>query len=325
MNLDDMAPLTSSHEPQVARHVLMVRPVRFASNPTTLATNHFQMRDGEMCAINIQRQALTEFDGMVQKLRDVGISVFVYNDTLDPHTPDSLFANNWVSFHCDGTLVIYPLLASNRNDEIRPDIIHKLEQELGVQWSNVQDLSHLRDQGDYLEGTGSLVLDRSKRVAYACLSPRTTLRALERFAKQLDYEVVSFQAFGENGAPLYHTNIVMGIGSDFFMACLEAIPCMRERSKVESKLLATGRDFIPLSMHQMNHFAGNFLALETESGERQIALSERAFQSLDRNQLARLSVQGRIIRLPLTTVEDYGGGGARCMLTEIFLPAFSES
>jgi len=298
----------------------MIRPVRFASNAETAASNAFQVVPAGSDEGELQRRALAEFDGLAESLRAAGVRVHVIDDTPEPHTPDSLFPNNWVSFHASGTVVLYPLLTPNRRAEVRLDVLERVEEESGWRWPNRVDLTGLHERGAILEGTGSLVLDRTHRLAYACRSPRTTPAGLEEFAQRMGYEPVVFGALDEGGVEIYHTNVVMGIGSSFAVVCLESIRNATERSMVEGRLRETGHELIAISLEQLGHFAGNCLALESAAGEPLVALSEQALASLDGEQRERLAIHARIVSAPLDTIESVGGGSARCMLAELHEP-----
>lgn len=302
-------------ESQLATTVLMVRPVRFESNPLTAESNRFQ---GQTEATPEQQQeaALEEFDGLVETLRDNDISVAVVDDTPEPHTPDSIFPNNWVSFHADGRVVLYPMEAANRRTERRPDVID----ELGYPIKEIVDLSGHEDGGHYLEGTGSLVLDRVNRIAYACLSSRTQLDPLGDFAQRMDYEVVAFDAVDRDGIPIYHTNVLMNVGEELAVICDEAIPREEQRNAVLQRLRETGHEVMSLSYDQLDAFAGNMLELRTGSGERAVAMSRRAYESLTDEQRERLQRNGETIVANIDTIEASAGGSVRCMLAEVHLP-----
>ena len=306
-------------ESQLASTVLMIRPVRFESNPQTAASNRFQGKSGEPPE-DQQRLALAEFDGLVAALRDAGIGVAVFDDTPEPHTPDSIFPNNWVSFHADGRVVLYPMEAENRRDERRMDIIESLVADHGFGVSEVIDLTGHEQRGHFLEGTGSMVLDRANRVAYACLSSRTQLDPLGDFAQQMDYEVVAFDAADRNGVPIYHTNVLMNIGESLAVVCAEAITREDQRAAVVKRLGESGREVLQLSYDQLDAFAGNMLELRNRSGERVVALSQRAFDSLDEKQREALRNNGKVVIAPIGTIEASAGGSVRCMLAEIHLP-----
>jgi hypothetical protein len=305
-------------ELQSAADVLMIRPVRFAGNPQTSASNRFQLTSSG-APHEVQAAALREFDTMVRSLRETGVNVHVFEDTPDPHTPDSIFPNNWVSFHADGTIVLYPMLAENRRLERRSELLNELSAS-GFRVAQLIDLTQYEQQGKFLEGTGSLVLDRVGRVAYACISPRTDLDVLGDFAQRLDYEIVAFEAFDAAGAPIYHTNVLMCIGARFAVICSA---CIREdeRAAVVDTLRTTGREIVDLSMEQLAAFAGNMLELRMPASGNVIAMSARAHDSLTAHQRRVLEARGGpIVAVPIPTIETYGGGSVRCMLAEIHLP-----
>jgi hypothetical protein len=305
-------------ELQSAADVLMIRPVRFAGNPQTSASNRFQLTSSG-APHEVQAAALREFDTMVRSLRESGVNVHVFEDTPDPHTPDSIFPNNWVSFHADGTIVLYPMLAENRRLERRSELLNELSA-TGFRVAQLIDLTQYEQQGKFLEGTGSLVLDRVGRVAYACISPRTDLDVLGDFAQRLDYEIVAFEAFDAAGAPIYHTNVLMCIGARFAVICSA---CIREdeRAAVVETLRTTGREIVDLSMEQLAAFAGNMLELRMPASGTVIAMSARAHDSLTAQQRRVLEARGGpIVAVPIPTIETHGGGSVRCMLAEIHLP-----
>ncbi len=264
--------------------------------------------------------AQLEFDGLVAMLRDVGIDVVVVDDTLDPHTPDSVFPNNWVSFHADGRVVLYPMEAQNRRTERRMDIIEQVDTDLGYQVSEVVDLSGHEQAGHFLEGTGSMVLDRANHVAYACLSSRTQLDPLGDFAQRMDYEVVAFDAVDRDGFPIYHTNVLMNIGEEIVVVCDEAIVRDDQRAAVMQRLRETGHEVISLSHDQLEAFAGNMLEMRSNEGARIVAMSQQAYDSLGRNQIERLQQNGSVVTAAIDTIESSAGGSVRCMLAEIHLP-----
>lgn len=306
-------------ESQLASTVLMIRPVRFESNPQTAASNRFQGRS-ESSAEAQNASALAEFDALVDALRNHGIDVVVVDDTDEPHTPDSVFPNNWVSFHGDGRVVLYPMEAENRRTERRMDIIESLDDDPGYLISEVIDLSHHELDGHYLEGTGSMVLDRINHVAYACLSSRTQLDPLGDFAQRMNYEVVAFDAVDRDGVPIYHTNVLMNVGEVLAVICDAAIPREDQRQAVVGRLRDSGRQVVLLSYDQLDAFAGNMLELRNNKGERLIAMSQQALDSLHDEQLAILRENAEIVAVPIDTIEASAGGSVRCMLAEIHLP-----
>jgi hypothetical protein len=297
----------------------MIRPVRFESNPQTLGSNAFQSMPTASTA-ELQRRALAEFDALVAALEAAGVEVFVYADTPEPHTPDAVFPNNWVSFHADGRVVLYPMEAENRRLERRLDVIESLEREHGFHVSEVTDLSRHERDGAYLEGTGSLVLDRVHRIAYACLSSRTQLDALGDFAQRLDYDVVAFEAVDRGGRPIYHTNVLMMIGERLAVLCAEAIPDARQRQAVLDSLVQTGHEVLTITFDQLERFAGNMLELRGSSGRRLVAMSQQAYDALTEEQRERLLANGDVVTSAIDTIETSAGGSVRCMLAEIHLP-----
>ena len=310
-------------ESQLASSVLMIRPARFESNPLTAESNKFQ---GKTSA-SLEEQhaaALQEFDSLVASLRDKGINVFVVDDTAEPHTPDSIFPNNWVSFHADGRVVLYPMEAKNRRTERRLDVVESLVNEQGFHVSEIVDLSHHESAEQYLEGTGSLVLDRVNRVAYACLSTRTRLDVLGDFAQRMDYDVVAFDAVDRDGAPIYHTNVLMNVGEKVAVICDESIARDDQRAAVLERLQETGHEIVTLNYDQLDAFAGNMLELRSASGQRLIAMSQKAFESLNESQLATLETNAEILSAPIEAIESSAGGSVRCMLAEIHLPQEKE-
>jgi hypothetical protein len=307
-------------ESQLASSVLMIRPARFENNPMTAESNLFQ---GRNAATPEEQQdlALAEFDALVVQLRDAGINVIVVEDTLEPHTPDSIFPNNWVSFHGDGRVVLYPMEAENRRTERRRDIIEKLDNDLGFQVAEILDLSAHEMDGHYLEGTGSMVLDRSNRIAYACLSSRTQLGPLGDFAQRMDYEVVAFDAVDRDGVPIYHTNVLMNIGEAVAVICAEAIATTEQREAILTRLQNTGHEVVELTFDQLDAFAGNMLELRSDDGNRVLAMSTQAWESLSEHQREILRANSEILHSPIDNIESSAGGSVRCMLAEIHLPS----
>ena len=306
-------------ESQLASTVLMIRPARFESNPMTAESNRFQGRN-PLSPEEQHKIALQEFDALAGALRDAGITVVVADDTPEPHTPDSIFPNNWVSFHADGRVVLYPMEAPNRRTERRPDIIEMLDTEMGFQVRDVIDLSVHEKNGHYLEGTGSMVLDRTNRIAYACLSSRTQLDPLGDFAQRMDYDVVAFDAFDRNGERIYHTNVLMNVGESVAVICAESISDEAQREAVLAQLKVTGHQVVKLSYDQLDAFAGNMLELRREDGVRVIAMSSQAWNSLNEDQRDILLANGEVVHVPIENIESSAGGSVRCMLAEIHLP-----
>lgn len=297
----------------------MVRPASFGFNQQTAPSNAFQRPPGSPEAAEVQGLALAEFDGLAKALQRAGVEVLVAPDTLRPAKPDAIFPNNWVSFHFDGTVALYPMLAVNRRWERRDDILDQVVREGGFRIVRTIDLTHREAEGKFLEGTGSLVLDRPHRVAYASLSARTDLDVLGEFAQLLDYELVTFEARDRNGEPVYHTNVVMAIGSRFAIVCGESIAQPAHRAAVFDRLRTAGHDIVDILPRQMLEFAGNVLELAAAGG-RVVALSTTAWKSLQPGQRQILESHAQVIPVAIPTIERIGGGGVRCMLAELHLP-----
>jgi hypothetical protein len=293
----------------------MIRPVAFGFNAQTAGSNAFQNRDEDQQMV--QQKARQEFDGFVKILRDNGVNVTVIEDTVEPHTPDSIFPNNWVSFHDNGDVFLYPMQAENRRLERREDIIRQLEDEFEA--SHVIDLSRFEVRGQFLEGTGSMVLDRDNKIAYACLSPRTNVEVLKAFCDYTGYRSVTFNAFDKKGHAIYHTNVLMAIGSAFAVICLDSITNKVEKEVVIASLQQTGKEIIDITFGQMNSFAGNTLEVKNGSGEILIVMSQTAYLSLTGDQKITLEKFGKLIYADINTIESNGGGSARCMLAEVHL------
>ena len=298
---------------------MMIRPSRFHSNPLTAESNRFQGRSG-LSPEAQQAVAESEFDGISAALEAAGVRVIRIDDTPEPPTPDAIFPNNWVSFHADGTVVLYPMLAENRRTERRHDIINALVERHGFHVREIIDLSFHEQAGQFLEGTGSMVLDRVNRIAYACLSPRTHLDALGDFAQRLDYDVLAFDAVDEDGAPIYHTNVLMNVGESLAVICAEALPRDDQRLAVLKRLADTGHEVVELSFAQMNAFAGNMLELRSADGTAVLAMSQQARDSLSNEQVATIEKHARIVSAPIDNIEASAGGSVRCMLAEVHLP-----
>lgn len=308
----------AQQEPQTTSRVIMIRPVRFTSNPETAASNSFQAEIGSRDPAEIRAAARAEFDGLVAQLEQAGVEVAVFEDLAEPYTPDALFPNNWLTTHADGTAVLYPMQAPSRRKERRPDILDALESD-GFRIAQRVDLGPEEGKGRFLEGTGSLILDRPGRVAYACLSPRTDAGLFEEWCQRFGYRPEAFRAVAD-GTAIYHTNVMMWIGQSLACACLEAIPDPGERERIRTSLEQSGRELIEIRKEQMAAFAGNMLELRDASGNAVLALSQAARNSLDEDQRARLEARARLVSADITTIETYAGGSVRCMLAENFLP-----
>lgn len=290
---------------------MMVRPVSFGYNEQTAMSNSFQNRTDQLPE-TIQQKALAEFDAFSGKLKEAGIDVVIFEDSTDPHTPDSIFPNNWISFH-ENMIVLYPMLAENRRLERRKDIIHHFTSTA----SQLIDLSHNEGQLIFLEGTGSIVFDYENKMAYANISPRTDKTLLEQLCTMIGYEAITFHAVDTGNADIYHTNVLMCIGKGFAVICKESIHDQAELKRVIHSLESTGHEIIDISYKQMNSFAGNMYQLFNKEGNSFIAMSEQAYRSLEASQVKQLEKYGTLLHSPLYTIEKYGGGSARCMMADV--------
>jgi hypothetical protein len=298
---------------------MLVRPAAFGANPETAASNRFQSTGTVDAGV---REAVDhEFAQLAALLADE-LTVHVLDDVAPPLRPDAVFPNNWVSFHADGTIVLYPMLAPNRRLERRPELLEQLVTQGSYRVTRLLDLSHHERSGRFLEGTGSLVLDRTHRIAYACRSPRTDATVLAEFADELGFEPFVFDALGPDGTPVYHTNVMMAVAESVAVVCLDALPDAARRRALVDRLEATGHEVVPLTLAQMLSFAGNMLALRARDGRRLLEMSWRAYESLTPAQRTRLAGHfGALTAHPIHTLERLGGGSVRCMLAEVFLPA----
>lgn len=299
----------------------MIRPVNFGFNAETAVNNAFQVPAVADADERVQEKALAEFDGFVRILRDNGVEVMAIDDLASPHTPDSIFPNNWVSFHNNGTVCLYPMYAENRRAERREDILLEINKKFRI--GRTLDLTFYEKEGRFLEGTGSMVLDRDKKFAYACLSPRMDKRVLQRFCEWMGYNPITFTAMGAGNQAIYHTNVMMCVADKYIVICLECLPLKAERDWVIATIKKSGKEPVLISMEQMNHFAGNMLQVNNAKKEKLLVMSSQAYASLTPAQIATLTPYNRIIHSPLTTIETNGGGSARCMMAEIHLPVRS--
>ncbi|CAM3603421.1 citrulline utilization hydrolase CtlX [Pseudomonas wadenswilerensis] len=301
---------------QTTNTVLMIRPARFAFNPDTALNNRFQQALLE--PEQAQQKALEEFDGYVDTLRQHGVEVLVVQDTPAPHTPDSIFPNNWWSSHADGSLVLYPMEGQNRRLERSKGVLKVLEERFAVR--QTIDLSPLEQQSMYLEGTGSMVLDREHRISYACHSGRTHTQALRLFAEQLDYRLCLFHAVDRHQAPIYHCNVMMSVGRGLSVVCLQALPEAAERRALEHSLRDTGKDILALDFDQLEGFAGNMLEVHDKQGQPLLVMSRSAWRSLSPEQRRQVEQHSHPVVVNIDHIERIGGGSARCMLAEVHLP-----
>ena len=306
---------------QTTETILMVRPVNFRKNDQTAVNNYFQ-EDMSLKNTEINTKAQEEFDGFVKKLRAVGINVIVVSDDVLMDTPDSIFPNNWVSFHSNGDVAIYPMFAENRRLERRDEIFMKLE-EAGFRIENIVDYTSAEEEGIFLEGTGSILLDRANQKAYCALSPRADEELFIEFCEDFEYFPVIFNAYQTvNGErlPIYHTNVMMCLAENFTVICLNSIDDKKERKNVIKHLKQTNKEIISITEEQMHLFAGNMLQLRGENDQRYLVMSGTAHKSLSKDQIKKIEKYCPIISSSLDTIETCGGGSARCMMAEVFLP-----
>jgi len=303
---------------QVTDTILMIRPVRFGYNPQTAGNNSFQNAEGSENGQAIQAGALAEFDAFVEKLRAVGVRVLVFSDRPDAPQPDSIFPNNWLSTHDSGLVILYPMYAPNRRAERRLDLVEALSKEHGLDVRMIVDLSANERSNRFLEGTGSMIIDHEVRAIYACLSPRTDALLLEEYAQTFGYQLHTFDAFDQSGQPIYHTNVIMHLGSRLAVICLEALP-VEQRAAVRHALDLTGKQVLEISLDQMNRFAGNMLEVRSADGQHYTVMSQQALDALGGEQRTLIESYTPIIASSLDTIERFGGGSARCMMAEVFL------
>ena len=299
--------------------ILMIEPVAFGYNIETAVNNFFQQKENHQSE-DIAGIAHAQFSNMVKLLQNSGINVIVVKDTEYPPTPDSIFPNNWISFHKDGRAVLYPMFAPNRRQERRMDVILTVENETGKTY-DLLDYSDYELRNIFLEGTGSIVLDRINRIAYASLSQRTDKQLFEKFCKEMLFQPVSFHAtqqVGQERLPIYHTNVMMCVGEELAVVCPETIQDENERHRLMKMLNETGKKIVEISEEQMHCFAGNMLQLKNKNGEKFMLMSLSAFNSLNNMQLEALKAENELIVPDITIIEKYGGGSVRCMVAEVF-------
>lgn len=302
---------------QITDTILMVRPANFGFNPQTAKSNAFQEVETDLKDSEIQLLAAQEFDQFVQRLRQEGIHIIVVQDSDVPKKYDAIFPNNWITTHQDGTIITYPAFAPMRRMERREEIINGLGEDF--QFLKRIHLEQYEDKGQILEGTGSMILDRPNQIAYACKSDRTDEALFNHFCEHMGYRPVFFNATDENDHPIYHTNVMMGIGTSFVVICLESIKDGKEWAMVHKALTESGKEIIEISFEQMNSFAGNVLQVKNKWGDTYLVMSEQAYRSLTSQQKEQIEKHTQILFSPIYTIEKFGGGSARCMLAEIFL------
>lgn len=304
---------------QTASTVLMVEPVAFGYNSQTAENNYFQIEQKDA---DTQTKALQEFNNFVAQLKSKGVNVITVKDTLEPHSPDSIFPNNWVSFHSDGKVVLYPMFAPNRRVERRTDILEILKDN-GFEISEIDDLSHFENQEKFLEGTGSMIFDHDHKIAYGSVSLRLDEELFRQFCSKFGFQPVVFHSYQNAGGerlPIYHTNVMMCVADKFVVICLECIDDELECEKVQEVIKSTGKEIIEISEDQLQQFAGNMLQVQNNNGDKFLVMSESAYKSLTAEQISAIEKYCEIIHSDLNTIETNGGGSARCMLAEVFLP-----
>ena len=302
---------------QTTDTVLMIEPVAIGFNEQTAVNNYFLVQQEG----NVQDKALKEFNDFVEKLRAKDINVITIKDTLEPKTPDSIFPNNWVSFHADGKVVLYPMFAENRRLERRDDIINQIKEQFEV--TEVIDYSGAEKDNLFLEGTGSMIFDHDNKLAYGSVSLRLDEGLFRKFCSDFGFQPVvfhSYQTAGEERLPIYHTNVMMCVADQFVVICLDCIDDESERNNVIETIKNSGKELIEISEDQMQNFAGNMLQVQNKSGEKFLVMSQSAYKSLNRDQVSAIEKYCEIIYSDLEVIETNGGGSARCMLAEVFLP-----
>jgi hypothetical protein len=312
---------------QTTSSILMIRPVAFRMNEQTAVNNYYQKVLDNLLPATVNAKAQQEFDAFVTKLQAVGVDVTVVDDTLNPDTPDSIFPNNWISFHQNGDVVLYPMFAENRRSERREDILDMLEDK-GFQIENIVDYTSAEDDGFFLEGTGSLLLDRANGIAYCALSPRADEELFIEFCEDFDMAPVIFNAYqtiNNERKLIYHTNVMMCLGTTFAVICADCIDDKQERKFVLEQLKKSGKEVILISEAQVNNFAGNMLEVLGHANQKYLVMSASAHGSLTADQIKKLEKHATILSSSLDTIEACGGGSARCMMAEIFLPKVAKS
>ena len=302
---------------QTTDTVLMIEPAAYGFNAETAQNNYFQINSENA---ETQTKALQEFNNFVEKLRSKGINVITVKDTLEPHTPDSIFPNNWISMHQDGTVVLYPMCAVNRRCERRNDILEILKRNFSVK--EIIDLSASENEGKFLEGTGSMIFDHDNKIAYGSVSLRLDEPLFREFCEKFGFEPVvfhSYQTANNERLPIYHTNVMMCVADRFVVICLDCIDDETERIKVVNAIVNSGKEIIEISESQMQQFAGNMLQVQNSDGKKFLVMSQSAYQSLTPEQILNIEKYSEIIYSDLETIETNGGGSARCMLAEVFL------
>lgn len=305
---------------QITDTVFMVRPTQFRLNEQTAVNNYYQ--DEGVKIIDQNHKAQDEFDAFAKALQEKGINVIIISDDDKNDTPDSIFPNNWISTHQNGDVALYPMFAENRRLERRPEVLDRLEKE-GFKIVNIVDYTSAEEEGFFLEGTGSLLLDRVNKKAYCSISPRADEELMIEFCEDFEYTPVLFTAFQtveENRLPIYHTNVMMALGENYAVICLDCIDDKKERKNVLNHLKEDGKEVIAITEDQVNSFAGNMMQVHNSNGERFLVMSDQAYKSLSKDQICKLEKYNEILHPSISTIETLGGGSVRCMMAEVFLP-----
>lgn len=304
---------------QLTSNIMMIRPANFGFNEQTAANNAFQSKDIIGDAQSLKEIARKEFDNMVAVLQDKDINVLVIEDTAFPVKPDAVFPNNWISFHENGTLITYPMYAPNRRIERREDIIEQIQENFYIK--NRYSFEFYEDDANlFLEGTGSMIFDRPSEMVYACLSERTDATLIDKFNVLMGTRSIVFKAVDRKGLEIYHTNVMMALGEDFVVICMESILDEDSRKALLKAFERTGKEVIEINYDQMESFAGNMLEVMSNDEVRYLILSQTAYNSLKKNQIERLSQKTNLLPIPIDHIEKFGGGSVRCMMAEVFLP-----
>lgn len=299
---------------------MMIRPENFGFNEQTAANNAFQSKEIVDDASQLKEIAKAEFDQMVKTLRSHGINVLVIADTPIPVKPDAVFPNNWISFHEGGELITYPMFAPNRRIERREDIITQIGQKFDIKNRYSFEFYEDEDEALFLEGTGSMIFDRPNDLVYACLSERTDASLLHKFNVLTGTKSCIFKAVDRNGLEIYHTNVMMALGADFVVICMESVPDPKSKADLLDWFQKTNKEVVEISLSQMEAFAGNMLEVLGRQGKRFLCMSQTAYQSLSADQIDRLSQKTNLLPIDISNIEKFGGGSVRCMMAEIFLP-----
>ena len=297
----------------------MVRPANFGYNEQTAENNAFQLYDDSLSDKEIRVKALAEFDAFVECLKNEGVQVIVAEDSASPAKPDAVFPNNWVTFHQEGFVITYPMFAPIRREERSESIIEQVLQQ-GFNSTARLHFEASEENDQFLEGTGSVIFDHVNKIAYAGLSPRTNDVLLDSLCEKIGYEAVTFRALDAAGQEVYHTNVMMAMGENFVVVCLGCIWDQKERAMLENKFRETGKEIVNISLDQMNAFAGNMLQVKNKDGKLILVMSSTAYESLTPDQITLLEGHTSLLHCPIDTIETYGGGSARCMMAEVFLP-----